>query len=199
MTKPTIRYEPLEGEPPFLPRRPLPLSLALGTARLLGTGLLALLRLAVTSILALAIAALLLVVGLHVASSRVPALADANDYLSGVLHASADWMGSEPQLQDTTDYFSEASSTAVARATPSPGSTANLVAMLSQLAPSTLRDVYQQAVPTLQSYDAFLGDVQSALENNNDLDAFFTQVQPWLQEAENESQNTAGGEETPSP
>jgi hypothetical protein len=87
------------------------------------------------------------------------------------------------------DYFSETSSTAVARATPSPGSIANLVATLSQLAPSTPREVYQQAIPTLQSYDTFLGEVQSALENNNDLDAFFAEVQPWLQNAERQSQS----------
>jgi hypothetical protein len=46
---------------------------------------------------------------------------------------------------------------------------AALVATLSQLAPGELRDVYQQAVPMLQKYDAFLGDVQSALANDRDL------------------------------
>ncbi|MCJ7491169.1 MAG: hypothetical protein MUP15_03310, partial [Dehalococcoidia bacterium] len=65
--------------------------------------------------------------------------------------------------------------------------TAALVATLSQLAPSELREVYQQAVPMMQQYDALLGDVQSALENDRDLDAFFADVQPWLQQAEAES------------
>lgn len=189
MTKPTTRYQPLEGEPAYLPRRPLPLSLALGVARLVAMGLLTLLRLAVTSLLALAIAAVLLIVGLHVASGRVPTLGDTNDYLSSVLHASAGWLDSEPQLQDTSGFFSETSSTSVARPTPSPGSAAALVATLSQLAPSTLQGVYQQAIPMLQSYDTFLGEVQSARENNNDLDAFFAEVQPWLQNAERESQS----------
>jgi hypothetical protein len=159
-------------------------------ARLVATGCLTLLRLVVSTVLALVIAVVLLEVGLGIAGGRVPALGDANDYLSSVLRVSADWMKSDPKLSEgTSGLISETSSTSVARATPSPGSTADLVATLSQLAPGELQKVYQQAVPMLQQYDAFLGDVQSALANDRDLDAFFADVQPWLQQAEQESQS----------
>jgi len=153
-------------------------------------GCLTLARLIVTTLLALVIAVVLLSVGLRIAGGRIPAVGDANDYLSSVLRVSAGWLDSEPQLPEgASGLISETSSTSVARPTPSPGSTAALVATLSQLAPSELREVYQQAVPMLQQYDAMLGDVQSALANDRDLDAFFADVQPWLQQAEAQSHN----------
>jgi hypothetical protein len=187
MPKTTLRYQPFDGEPACPRRRPLALSLPLAFARLLATGFLALARLVITSVLALVIAFVLLEVGLSVAGGRAPALSDANDYLSSVLRVSAGWLDSDPQLPEgSTGLISEASSTFVAP-TPAPGSMAALVATLSQLAPGELRDVYQRAVPMLQQYDAFLGDVQSALQNDRDLDAFFADVQPWLQQAESDS------------
>jgi hypothetical protein len=186
----TLRYRPLEGEPAYSRRRPPALSLPLAAARLVAKGCVALARLAVTALLALAIAAVLLVAGLRIAGGRIPAVGDANDYLSSVLRVSAGWLDSDPQLPDgAAGLISETSSTSVERPTPSPGSAANLVATLSQLAPSDLRQVYQQAVPMLQQYDAFLGDVQSALAKDRDLDAFFADLEPWLQQAEAESQN----------
>ncbi len=163
-------------------------SLPLAAARLVLGACLTLVRLTVTTLLALVIAVVLLNVGLGVVGGRVPAVGDANDYLAGVLRVSAEWMHSDPQLPEGTNgLISETSSTSVVRPTPSPGSTAALVATLSQLAPSELREVYQQAVPMMQQYDAMLGDVQSALENDRDLDAFFADVQPWLQQAEMEA------------
>jgi hypothetical protein len=190
MGRPTIRYRPLEGEPAELCCRPLLISIPLGVARLALHACFALVRLTVTTVLALVIAVVLLNVGLGIAGGRVPAVGDANDYLAGVLRVSAEWMHSDPQLPEGTNgLISETSSTSVARPTPSPGSTAALVATLSQLAPSELREVYQQAVPMMQQYDAMLGDVQSALANDRDLDAFFADVQPWLQQAEAEPSN----------
>jgi len=166
------------------------LSLPLAAARLVLGACLTLVRLTVTTVLALVIAIVLLNVGLGIAGGRVPAVGDANDYLAGVLRVSAEWMHSDPQLPEgTSGLISETSSTSVARPTPSPGSTAALVATLSQLAPSELREIYQQAVPMMQQYDAMLGDVQSALANDRDLDAFFADVQPWLKQAEAESRN----------
>jgi hypothetical protein len=189
MRQPSIDFRPLEGEPTKLRQRPFAMSLLYGAVRLAGMGVLSLVRLAVTSVLALAIAAGLMIVGLHFVGGRVPAIGDANDYLSSVLQVSAGELENQAQVQTVEDYFSETSSAAVVPETPSPGSTASLVSLLSQFAPSTLREVYQQTVPMLQNYDAFLGDVQSALQNNNDLDAFFAEVQPWLQQAQGESQN----------
>jgi hypothetical protein len=187
MSKTTLRYQPLDGEPAYQRHRPLALALPLALAQLVAMGLLALLRLVITSVLALVIAVVLLEIGLSVAAGRAPAFNDANDYLSSVLRVSAGWLDSDPQLpQGSTGLIGEASSTFVAP-TPAPGSMAALVATLSQLAPGELRDVYQQAVPMLQQYDAFLGDVQSALANDRDLDAFFADVQPWLQQAEQEA------------
>ena len=194
----TIRYRPLEGEPAYLRpdgrpsgrRRPLWQSAPLAVARLVATGCLTLLRLVVSTVLALVVAVLLFIGGPIVVGGHNPTLSDVNGYLSSVLRVSADWMDSGAQLpKGTSGLISETSSTSVARATPSPGSTAGLVATLSQLAPSELREVYQQAVPMLQQYDAFLGDVQTALANDRDLDAFFADVQPWLQQAEDATAN----------
>jgi hypothetical protein len=161
-------------------------SIPLAAGRLALHACLALARLTLMSVISLAI----IVVLFSIVSGRTTALGDANDYLAGVLRVSAEWMHSDPQLPEGTNgLISETSSTTVARPTPSPGSTAALVATLSQLAPSELREVYQQAVPMMQQYDAMLGDVQSALANDRDLDAFFADVQPWLQQAEQESAN----------
>ena len=97
-------------------------------------------------------------------------------------------MDSDPQLPEgASGLISETSSTAIARPTPAPGSAAALVATLSQLTPPELREVYQEAIPSLQQYDAMLTDVQSALANNRDLDAFFAALEPWLKQAEADS------------
>ena len=164
------------------------LSLPLAAARLLLGACLTLVRLTLMSVISLAIIVVLFSVALGVIGGRSPVVGDAGDYLAGVLRVSAGWLDSDPTLlEGTSGLISETSSTSVARPTPSPGSTAALVATLSQLAPSELREVYQAAVPMMQQYDALLGDVQSALANDRDLDAFFADVQPWLQQAEEES------------
>lgn len=200
-----MRYKLLEGEPEFLgpgARRPLWLSATLAVARLALHAFLTLLRLTVSTAVALAIAVALFAIGMHVAGGRTPVIGDASNYLSGILDVSADWMRSEPKLNvPPGGYVSETSSTSVTRATPAPGSTASLVETLSRLAPGELQSVYQQAVPMLQQYDAFLGGVQSALANDRDLDAFFADIQPWLQQAEQESSamSSPPGEATPSP
>jgi hypothetical protein len=199
-----MRYKLLEGEPeypgPSGRCQPLWLSPTLAVARLALHAFLTLVRLTVSTVIALAIAVALFAIGMHVAGGRTPLIGDASDYLSGVLDVSADWMRSEPKLNvPPGGYISETSSTSVTHATPAPGSAASLVETLSRLAPSELQRVYQQAVPTLQEYDAFLGGVQSALANDRDLDAFFSDVQPWLQQAEDESQRTAATGETPTP
>jgi hypothetical protein len=166
------------------------LSLPLAMGRLALHACFALVRLTLTAVISLVIAVLLFSVALGVIGGRSPVVGGAGDYLAGVLRVSAEWMHSDPQLPEGTNgLISETSSTSVARPTPSPGSTAALVATLSQLAPSELREVYQQAVPMMQQYDAMLGDVQSALANDRDLDAFFADVQPWLQQAEAEPSN----------
>jgi len=166
------------------------LSLPLAAARLLLGACLTLVRLTLMSVISLAIIVVLFSVALGVIGGRSPVVGDAGDYLAGVLRVSAGWLDSDPTLPEgTSGLISETSSTSAARPTPSPGSTAALVATLSQLAPSELREVYQAAVPMMQQYDALLGDVQSALENDRDLDAFFADVQPWLQQAEAESGN----------
>jgi hypothetical protein len=165
-------------------------ALPLGAARLALHACLTLVRLTLSAVVSLVIAVVLFSVALGVIGGRSPVVGDAGDYLAGVLRVSAGWLDSDPQLPEGTNgLISETSSTSVARPTPSPGSTAALVATLSQLAPSELREVYQQAVPMMQQYDAMLGDVQSALKNDRDLDAFFADVQPWLQQAEAESGN----------
>jgi hypothetical protein len=190
MGSPTIRYRPLEGEPAELRCRPLLISIPLGAARLALHACLTLVRLTLSAVISLIIAVVLFSVALGVIGGRSPVVGDAGDYLAGVLRVSAGWLDSDPTLPEgTSGLISETSSTSVARPTPSPGSTAALVATLSQLAPSELREVYQQAVPMMQQYDALLGDVQSALENDRDLDAFFADVQPWLQQAEAEPGN----------
>ena len=191
MGRATLRYRPLEGEPACQSHRPIALSLPLAVLRLGATILLALLRLTVTSVAALVIMVALLYVGLRVGGGRVPAVGNVNDYLSNVLHVSADWLDDPPQLSEEANTFiAETSSTSTVRPTPSPGSAASLVATLARFAPSELRRVYEQAVPMMQEYDAFLGDVQSALQNDRDLDAFFADVQPWLQQAEAEAGST---------
>ena len=143
-----------------------------------------LLRLALMSIISL----IIVVVLFSAVSGRSPAFGDANGYLASVLRVSADWMDRDPTLPEgATDLINEASSTSMARPTPAPGSAAALVATLSQLTPPELQQVYQEAIPSLQQYDAMLTDVQSALANNSDLDAFFADLEPWLKQAESES------------
>jgi len=185
----TIRYRPLEGEPAELRCRPLLISIPLGVARLALHACLALVRLTLTAAISLAIAVVLFSVALGVIGGRNPVIGDAGDYLAGVLRVSADWMDDSQQLpQGTSGLISETSSTATTRPTaPEPGSTAGLVASLSQLSPSELRELYQQTIPTLQQYDAMLSDVQAALANNRDLDSFFADLELWLKQAEQES------------
>jgi hypothetical protein len=181
----TLRYRPLDGEPPQPRRRPLLLSIPMAAGWLALHACLALLRLTLTAAIGLVIAVVLL----GVVSGRTPALHDAGGYLAGVLRVSADWMDADPQLPEgSTDLISEVSSTATTRSTaPEPGSTAGLVASLSQLSPPELREVYEQSIPALQQYDAMLSDVQAALADNSDLDAFFADLEPWLKQAEAES------------
>jgi hypothetical protein len=180
----TIRYRLLDGEPPEHRPRSLLLALPLASARLVLHACLTLVRLMVMSVVSLVI----VVVLFSAVSGRSPAFGDANGYLASVLRVSADWMDSDPQLsQGASDLISETSSTAIARPTPAPGSAAALVATLSQLTPPELQQVYQEAIPALQQYDAMLTDVQSALANNSDLDAFFADLEPWLNQAEAES------------
>jgi hypothetical protein len=190
MGKATLRYRPLEGEPAYRPYRPIALSLPLAVLRLGGTVFLALLRLTVTSVAALVIIVALLYVGLRVGGGHVPAVGDANDYLSNVLHVSAAWLDDPPQLSEEANTFiSETSSTSTVRPTPPPGSAAALVATLSQLTPPELQQVYQEAIPALQQYDVMLTDVQSALATSSDLDSFFAAIKPWLDQLEAESQS----------
>jgi hypothetical protein len=51
-----------------------------------------------------------------------------------------------------------------------------------------LRQVYQESIPALQQYDAMLGDIQTALANDRDLDTFFADLDPWLKQAETDPQ-----------
>jgi hypothetical protein len=152
---------------------------------------LALLRLTLTTLLALVVAAVLLNVGLALAGGHSPAIGDAGDYLTHVLRVAGDWAGSDqPSSQDTSGLISETSSTSTYwPASRQPSTTAGLVATLSELAPSDLRDTYQQAVPMLQQYDAMLGGVQTALANDRDLDTFFKDVDPWLKQTQESSTN----------
>jgi len=185
----TIRYRPLDGEPPELRCRPLLLSIPLATARLALHACLALVRLTLMSVISLVIVVVLFSVALGIVGGRAPAVGDASDYLAGVLRVSADWMDADPQLPEgASGLISEVSSTATTRSTaPEPGSTAGLVASLSQLSPPDLRQVYEESIPALQEYDAMLGDVQAALASNTDLDSFFADLEPWLKQAEADS------------
>ncbi len=146
--------------------------------------LLALVRLALSTLLALVIAAVLLTVGLALAGGHSPAIGDAGDYLSHVLRVASDWAGrDQPSAQDAGGLISETSSTSTYwPASHQPPTTAGLVATLSDLAPPDLRQTYQQSVPMLEQYDAMLGDVQTALANDRDLDTFFADVSPWLKQ-----------------
>jgi hypothetical protein len=172
----------LEGEPGFSRRTPLLIAAPLAVARLVLHACLATLRLLLSTLLALVVAAVLLNVGLAFAGGHTPAIGDAGDYLTHVLRVAGDWAGrDQPSAQDTSGLISETSSTSTYwPASHQPSTTAGLVATLSDLAPPDLRDTYQQAVPMLEQYDAMLGDVQTALANDRDLDTFFADVDPWL-------------------
>ncbi len=165
---------------------PLPIAAPAAVARLALHACLALVRLALSTLLALVVAAVLLNVGLALAGGETPAIGDAGDYLSHVLSVATDWASSDqPSSQDTSDLISEVSSTSTYwPASRQPSTTAGLVATLSELAPSDLRETYQQAVPMLERYDAMLGDVQTALANDRDLDTFFKDIDPWLKQTQ---------------
>jgi hypothetical protein len=150
-----------------------------------------LVRLAVSTAIAVVVAVLLFTVGPIVAGGHSGALSDMNDYLSGVLRFADDWAGGNKQFpQDASGLISEVSSTNVARTqAPPQGSTAGLVTSLSPLSPPELRDLYQEAIPTLQQYDAMLGDVQGALANDRDLDTLFRDLEPWLKQSNDAAAN----------
>lgn len=170
-------------------RTPLLLTVPLAAGRLTLRACLWLVRLAVSTVIAVVVAVLLFTVGPIVVGGHSPALSDVNDYLAGVLRFADDWAGGNEQLpQDASGLISEVSSTNVARTqAPTQGSTAVLVTSLSPLAPPELRDLYQEAIPTLQRYDAMLGDVQGALANDRDLDTLFRDLEPWLKPPEESS------------
>ena len=175
----------LEGEPGFSRRAPLLIAAPVAVARFVLHAFFALVRLALSTLLALVVAAVLLNVGLALAGGHSPAIGDAGGYLSHVLRVAGDWAGSDqPSSQDTSGLISETSSTSTYwPASHQPSTTAGLVATLSELAPPDLRNVYQQSVPMLEQYDAMLGDVQTALANDRDLDTFFADIDPWLKQA----------------
>jgi hypothetical protein len=148
-----------------------------------------LVRLVVSTAIAVVVAVLLFTVAPIVVGGHSPALSDVNDYLSGVFRFADDWAGGNEQLsQGGGELISEVSSTNVARTqAPLQGSTAGLVTSLSPLSPPKLRDLYEETIPTLQRYDAMLGDVQGALANDRDLDTLFRDLEPWLRQAEQAS------------
>ena len=181
-----MNYQPLRGEPK---RRHGPLrfafALPLAAGRLLLHAGLALVRLTLTAVAGFVVALVLLNVCLALTGGSSTAMPDVRSSVAGVLHFSADWVSGDKQLPEVpTDLIDEASSTSITRnLTPDQGSPSGLVAALSELSPPQLRDIYQQAMPALQKYDAMLGDVQSALANDRDLDTFFADLDPWLNQA----------------
>jgi hypothetical protein len=187
---PAIIYQPFEEEPSRLfPRRTPPnliLAAPLAAGRLTLRACLLVLRLAVSGIITAVAALVLLNLALAFSSGGSSTAPDMAEYLTGVLRFTSDWESGDRDLgQETSRLLSEVSSTGTSQpAAPGEGGTAGLVALLAPLSPPQLRELYEEALPALQQYDAMLGDVQAALAENRDLDGFFSDVEPWLKQAE---------------